>query len=163
MSVLNLSSEPEQEKIIADNDDLLRRAKSGANWFYWIAGLSLINSIIFLFGGNLSFIAGLGITQMLDAVVDQISGSEGFSAVKIITFAVDAILAGVFILCGMWANKLEIWAFVVGMVLYILDTILLLAIGAYLPVAFHAFALFMIFRGFSAARQIKISQNLPIS
>ena len=104
MSVLNLSSETEQEKIIADNDDLLRRAKSGANWFYWIAGLSLINSIVFLFGGNLSFIAGLGITQMLNAVVDQISGSEGFSAVKIITFAVNAILAGIFILCELWAN-----------------------------------------------------------
>ena len=162
MSILNLSSEPEQEKIIADNDDLLKRAKSGANWFYWIAGLSLINSIIFLFGGNLSFIAGLGITQLLDAVVDQISGSESFSAVKIITFAVDAILAGIFILCGMWANKLEIWAFAVGMVLYILDTVLLLAIGAYLPVAFHAFALFMIFRGFSAARRMKISQSSPI-
>lgn len=163
MSVLNLSPEPEQEKIPADNNDLLNRTKSGANWFYWIAGLSLVNSIIFLFGGNLSFIAGLGITQLLDAVVDQFSHSESFSAVKIITFAVDFIIAGIFVLCGLWANKLEIWAFVVGMILYVLDTILLLIIGAYLPVAFHGFALFMIFRGFSAARQIKSSQNTPIS
>lgn len=162
MSVLNLSSEPEQEKISADNYELLRRTKSGANWFYWIAGLSLINSIIFLFGGNLSFIAGLGITQLLDAVVDQLTLSESFSAIKIITFAVDLIIAGVFVLCGLWANKLEIWAFVVGMILYILDTILLLMLGAYLPVAFHGFALFMIFRGFSAARQIKAGQNSPI-
>ncbi len=160
MSVLNLSSEPEQEKIIADNDDLAKRTKSGANWFYWIAGLSLVNSIIFLFGGNVSFIAGLGITQLLDAVVDQISAGEGFTAVKVITFVVDAILAGILVLCGLWANKLEIWAFVVGMVLYILDTILLLLLGAYLPVAFHAFALFMIFRGFSAARQLKASQTI---
>ncbi len=163
MGILDLSSTPEQEKIVADDYELLRRTKSGANWFYWIAGLSLVNSIIYLFGGNLSFIAGLGITQLLDAVVDQLTRSEGFSAVKIITFVVDLIIAGIFVLCGLWANKLEIWAFVVGMVLYVLDTVLLLAIGAYLPVAFHAFALFMIFRGLSAARQIKTSQNLPIS
>ena len=160
MSVLNLSSEPAPEKIAADNYELLRRTKSGANWFYWIAGLSLVNSMIFLFGGNVRFIAGLGITQLLDAVVDQISAGEGFTAVKVITFAVDVIIAGIFVLCGLWANKLEIWAFVVGMVLYILDTILLLLLGAYLPAAFHAFALLMIFKGFSAARQLKASRTV---
>ena len=162
MSVLNLSPEPEQEKIAADNYDLLRRTKSGANWFYWIAALSLVNSIIFLFGGNVSFIAGLGITQLLDAVVDQLTRNDNFSAVKIITFAVDFIIAGIFVSCGLWSNKLEIWAFVVGMVLYVLDTVLLLLLGAYLPFAFHLFALFMIFRGFSAARQLKAVQNLPV-
>ena len=36
--------------------------KSGASWFYWIAGLSLINSIAAVSGGSWRFILGLGIT-----------------------------------------------------------------------------------------------------
>ena len=158
--MLNLSSEPDQEKIFADNYELTAQTKRGANWFYWIAGLSLINSLIFLFGGNLSFVAGLGITQLIDAIVDQITKNGDLSVIKIIAFALDLIIAMIFVLCGLWANKFKVWAFIIGMVFYLLDGIFLLVIGAFLPAAFHAFALFMIFRGLSAARQLNASRNL---
>ncbi len=162
MSTLNLSSEPEQEKIIANDYELKSRVKSGANWFYWIAGLSLINSLIFLFGGNWSFFAGLGITQLIDAIVDQFAGGGGnFSFVKIAAFALDIVIAAVFILCGLWSNKFQIWAFVTGMVLYLLDGLLILLLGAYLPAAFHVFALYMIYKGLSAARQVNAGAEIP--
>ena len=163
MSELNLSSEENDQKSNeyrqAEIDyALTAQAKSGANWFYWIAGLSLINSVIFLFGGNWSFFAGLGITQIIDAIVAQGAEIGDVSSIKIIAFVIDAIIAGIFILCGLWANKLQTWAFVAGMILYLLDGILVLILGAYLPAAFHAFALYMIFKGLSAARQIKATQ-----
>jgi hypothetical protein len=158
MSVLNLSPETEQEKIVTDNNELASQAKSGASWFYWLAGLSIVNSLIFLFGGNWSFFAGLGVTQIVDAIVFQINESEGVSVVKIIGFVINLFIGGIFLLCGLWANKLQIWAFVAGMILYLLDGLLLLLIGAYLPAAFHAFVLFMIFRGLSAAWQIKANR-----
>src|SRR5512138_3090367 len=44
------------------------RIKSGAAWFYWIAGLSLINSVAALSGSKWGFILGLGITQVFDAI-----------------------------------------------------------------------------------------------
>ncbi|MEP6901392.1 MAG: hypothetical protein ABJA66_06550 [Actinomycetota bacterium] len=163
MGILNLSPEPDREKILADNYELAAQTKRGASWFYWIAGLSLINSLIFLFGGNWSFFAGLGITQVIDEIVDQISRSGDFSVIKIIAFIIDLMIAAVFLLCGLWANKFKTWAFIVGMVLYFLDGVFLLVIGAYLPAAFHAFALFMIFRGLSAARQINASRNSAVS
>ena len=47
---------------------LAQRVKSSANWFYWIAGLSVVNSIVVHTGSSWSFIAGLGITQLIDAV-----------------------------------------------------------------------------------------------
>src|SRR5215213_2585545 len=150
MSVLNLSPEPEQEKIAADNHELASQARGGASWFYWIAGLSVVNSLIFLFGGNWSFFAGLGVTQIIDAIVFQLNQSESVSVIKIIGFVINLVIAGIFFVCGLWANKLQIWAFVGGMILYLLDGLLLLLIGAYLPAAFHAFVLFMIFRGLSA-------------
>jgi|SRR5215204_1417633 len=155
MSTLNLTPEPEQERIVTDKYELISQAQSGANWFYWIAGLSVVNSLIFLFGGNWSFFAGLGVTQIVDAVVFQLTPGEGVSIIKIIGFVFNLIVAGIFFLCGLWANKLQTWAFIVGMILYLLDGLLLLFIGAYLPAAFHAFALFMIFRGLSAAWKAK--------
>ncbi len=163
MSELNLSSEENEQKSneyrqAAIDYELVAQAKGGANWFYWIAGLSLVNSLIFLFGGNWSFFAGLGITQIVDAVVAQGSEIGGVSLIKIIAFIIDVIIAGIFVLCGLWANKFKTWAFVAGMIFYLLDGILVLILGAYLPAAFHAFALFMIFRGLSAARQINATQ-----
>src|SRR5438477_10996020 len=44
-------------------------ARSGANWFYWIAALSLLNSIIFFTGSNFSFFVGLGLTPLIDALL----------------------------------------------------------------------------------------------
>jgi len=158
MSTLNLTPEPEQEKINASDYELLSHAKGGASWFYWIAGLSLVNSLIFFFGGNWSFFAGLGVTQLVDAIVFQITQSDSLSVVKIIGFVFDLVVAGIFLLLGLWANKLQTWAFIVGMVLYLLDGLLLLLLGAYFPAAFHAFALYMIFRGFNAARQINANR-----
>src|SRR5207245_2159091 len=64
------------------NDLMLRRVhaeqvvKSGANWFVWIAGLSVVNSIVGMSGGHLHFIFGLGITQIVDALAHQ-AGSAG--------------------------------------------------------------------------------------
>jgi hypothetical protein len=51
---------------------LEQRVKSGANWFYWIAALSVINSLAALSGSTWSFAIGLGFTGVLDALV----GSE---------------------------------------------------------------------------------------
>ena len=162
MGTLNILPEPEQERILADDYELVSRVKRGANWFYWIAGLSLVNSLIFLFGGNWSFFAGLGITQLVDGIVDQITRSGDFSFIKIIAFVLDLIIAAVFVMCGLWSNKFQVWAFVTGMVLYLLDGLLILVLGAYLPAAFHIFALYMIFRGLSAARQINAGRNSVI-
>ena len=42
----------ENSKAIEEKLKTERRFKSGANWFFWIAGLSIINSIILLAGGK---------------------------------------------------------------------------------------------------------------
>jgi len=42
--------------------------KSGANWFYWVAGLSLINTIMIFAGAKWGFAIGLAITQIIDVV-----------------------------------------------------------------------------------------------
>ena len=126
----------------------LARVLTGANWFFWIAGLSVINSIIAHSGSQWSFIVGLGITQVADAIF---AGSGGVSTVVAILF--DATALTIFVVLGYLSRLLKLWAFAIGMVLYALDGLLFLLVGDYLSIAFHAYALFGMFLGFNVLRK----------
>ena len=124
--------------------------KSGASWFYWIAGLSLINSISAASGSSWRFIVGLGITQIFDEFGNQM-GSAG----RWVALVLDLLAAGVFILFGVFAHKAHSWAFIVGMILFALDGLIFLLASDWIGVAFHAFVLYCLFRGFQACRALR--------
>ncbi len=123
--------------------------KSSANWFFWIAGLSLVNSVIHLSGSNMSFVIGLGTAQIIDVVARQM-GSAG----QVFGFGLAVAIAGVFIGFGALCRGRHAFAFYVGGVLYALDGLLFLIVKDWLSLAFHAFALVMIARGPSALRKL---------
>jgi hypothetical protein len=125
------------------------RLKSGASWFYWIAGLSLINSFTALTGQSWRFFFGLGIVDIINGLSAEF-GSSG----KMIALLLDLAAAGAFILFGVFANKRHLWAFIVGMVLFAFDGLLFLIAQDWLGVGFHAFALYCLFRGAQACRQL---------
>jgi hypothetical protein len=127
----------------------LARLRSGASWYYWIAALSLINSIAALSGSSWGFIVGLGITQVVDAF------GEGFGAGgKVVALALNLVVAGIFVLFGVFAHKRHAWAFIVGMVLFGLDGVIFVLVQDWLGVGFHVFVLFMLFRGMQAGRSL---------
>lgn len=128
-----------QKKLYLDN-----RIRNGANWFFWIAGLSLINTIVFLFGGSFTFVIGLGATQIIDGFMSALSIQlgTGWSIVRLIGFIVDAIVAGIFIVFGFLGRKRFRVAIIIGMIVYALDGVILLLFKDFLGTAFHAFALF---------------------
>jgi len=126
------------------------RARAGAKWFYWIAGLSMINSIVVLTGGNLHFVVGLGITSVVDALAKRVGSAGG-----VLDIIINGCMAGVFALFGVFALKMQKWAFVVGMAFYAMDGLLLLGARDILGVAFHAYVLFALYRGFTAAKQLQ--------
>ena len=142
-----------------ENEVLAGQVRSGANWFYWIAGLSAINSVIYVFGSPVSFLAGLGFTQLAEQLVD-IGIENGLpSALKIVAIVLNFVIVGVFALFGYYANKRFAAAFIIGIVLYLLDGLLLLLLGVFLSAGFHAFALFFIIRGFLACRTLNSQQK----
>lgn len=147
-------NEPAKNEPAAEDFALRHQLKSGANWFYWIAGLSLVNSAISLFDGNWNFAAGLGITQIFDGIarfgVEEGSGNW----IKLVFFSLDLVVAGMFILLGVFANRRQSWAFIVGMTLYVLDGVILIFAGDFFGIIIHAVALYFLFRGFMAARQM---------
>lgn len=134
-----------------------QQMKSGANWFYWIAGLSVINSVIALAGGGWYFILGLGLTQIVDGIA--LSGFEDPSEVTFgvlfMAFIFDLIIAGIFVAFGYLANKEQKWAFITGMVVYALDGLIFIMVMDFLSIGFHVFALYAIYRGFAGLQQME--------
>ena len=133
--------------------ELAQRYKSGANWFYWIAGLTIITSLIAFFGGGIRFLISLGLTQFIDGVAAGVATELG-SAVQVVGLFLDVIVTGVFVLLGYLANKKMLWAYVAGMVIFLLDGLLSLAFQDLISVIAHAVVLFWLFRGYQAGREL---------
>jgi hypothetical protein len=130
--------------------------KAGASWFLWIAGLSIVNSLVGMSGGGLHFIVGLGITQVVDAMARGV-GSSGV----VLDLIINGFVAGVFLLFWNFAKKGQSWAFMVGMGIYALDALLLLSFKDIFSVAFHAYALFRIYHGLKAVPVLeKLEQSM---
>jgi len=126
---------------------LERQRRNGGQWFYWIAGLSLVNAAIGLAGGEWRFILGLGMTQIVQELAQ--TGSAGMKA-GLVGLAVVAVFA----ILGRRAVLGQGWAFVLGMTLYALDGGIFLLIRDWAGAGFHAFALLMITRGYVASRRL---------
>src|SRR6266516_3067348 len=52
---------------------LEKQLKGGGSWFYWIAGLTLVNAVMALSGSGTRFILGLGLTQIFDKLAQRMS------------------------------------------------------------------------------------------
>ena len=48
--------------------------RDGANWFYWIAGLSLVNALLGALGTNWGFALGLAVAGVFGAIGKNIGG-----------------------------------------------------------------------------------------
>jgi len=127
---------------------LERQRRNGALWFYWIAGLSLVNTVAALVGQSWRFILGLGITQLADSLAAR--SGHGHAVVA----TVDAVVIGGFALLGRHAQRGQVWAFLAGGIFYALDGLLFLVERDWIAVGFHVFVLVMIARGFDAARRL---------
>ncbi len=142
--------------------DLEQRSKSGARWFFWIAGLSIITSVVSLFGGGFAFFLSLGATQVIDGLAKGLSQELG-DATRIVGLTLDILVAGVFVLIGWFALKRHLWSFVAGMILFMLDALLLLAFQIWISFVFHLLVLFWIFKGYQAARQLsKLEREMQL-
>jgi hypothetical protein len=134
-----------------------RRHHSGSGWFYWIAGLSIVTSIIGFMGGSLSFMAGLGVTQIADAIALGASqnGSALSSLLKATAVGFDVVVALIFVFFGYMSRKHLVWAYWMGLCFYVLDALILLAFQSWLSAAFHAYAIYCIWNGLQACRTLK--------
>jgi hypothetical protein len=134
------------------------QGRKGANWFYWVAGLSLVNSAVILGGGSIFFVIGLGVTLMADSLAAAISQHhpEAVWIVKGVALAFDVFVAAVLIGFGWLSARRYLALFGVGMALYLVDGLIFLLFQDWLSVAFHGYALFWMWSGFQAFRKLRV-------
>ena len=125
---------------------------SGARWFNWVAGLSLVNSLLFIFGEKWHFCIGLAFTDVVNAVLIELSG--GSVIAKVVAFVIDALFAGVFAGLGWLALRRQHWAYIVGLVLLCIDGALCALCQDWMSTAFHGWAAFAIYNGLRASMSL---------
>jgi hypothetical protein len=131
-----------QTALIAQKLRVEQALKGSSSWFIVIAGLSLVNSVLFMSGAKIHFIFGLGFTQIVDALAHNV-GETGV----VLDLIINGVIAAVFALFWNFARKGEKWAWVAGMGLYVLDGLILLLFKDFLSVAFHGWALYRMSMG----------------
>jgi hypothetical protein len=138
----------------ASVEELARRLpgfQSGARWFWWIAGLSAVNVACDLAHANVNFVLGLAFTLI----------AHGMFAANIgAALVVDALFIGGFWFIGMQAQKGRAWAFALGAVVYVIDGLIYLKYQDWMPVAFHALALFYIGKAFMSLQEARKATGL---
>lgn len=125
--------------------ELETQCRRGAQWFYWVAALSLVNLVIGLTGQDWRFILSLGATQLLQEIAMEAGAVAYLPALAVIAF---------FGMLGQRAVAGKVWAFLTGMIIYGVDSLIFLLIPDWIGVGFHVLAIFMMARGFVAARRL---------
>lgn len=137
---------PEHVQAAATTAALDQRVRSGASWFYWIGALSLVNSFLIMAKQTWGFAIGLGITREID---------YRLSNTPLVAFGLDLVATGLMAFFGHFAIKRHAWAFVIGLVLLVMDAALTIRQEAWISVAFHGWAIVSILMAFKASRELE--------
>ena len=153
--------DPAQVALIQKKLSLENRFRSGVGWFNWIAGLSILNSVIFYFGASITFVTGLGITQFVDGFIAALIEDLGsaYNYVRVIGFVINLLFAGVFIILGVLGRKRKRWPIILGLVVYTLDMILLLFFKDWFGMIFHALALIGIWGALKVMKELETLES----
>ena len=150
-------SDPYKWYDVSSREALERTARVGSRWFYWIAGLSLVNTLLYYGGAPIRLAMGLGLTQLIDGIVGTI-----FPQLYYLSLAIDVIIAAAFIGFGYLSGRGEISTFVVGLIVYCFDGLLYLGLmilghtpSGIVAIIWHGIAVYFLWKGLQAARELK--------
>jgi len=126
------------------------KLQSSANWFYWIAILAAIHGCAMAFQiGDVSFI-GLGVTRVIDPGVRAFLtglGAQSLLSLSVLSLTGTLLFSGLFILCGYLGVRRNLWAYLFGILLYLADALVCILVKDFIPLIFHAGALFALLPG----------------
>ena len=129
--------------------------RSGANWFFWIAVLSAINSFVVWYFEIKNSLFALGVTQWVDGTAGGFNNVGTGIPLTTQALIIDLLIAAAFAVFGYFARKGSDLAFVIGIFLYVVDALLVLGLKDFFGFGFHLIPLFYIFRGLLASRHLR--------
>jgi hypothetical protein len=131
-------------------------ARKGANWLFWIAGLSVINSVISVINvnGMPNYVLGLATGNLVGGMAIGIAQTLGVAdwgvGVRLIFQSFNVLFAGLFAMMGILAAKQYRWVIIVGLALYASDAMTYMVYGDLLSIAIHGVALWGLWQGTQA-------------
>ena len=149
MTDSTLAATPRTPANIAELAQTIPGFIRGARWFWWIAGFSAINVAMILSHSSVNFVIGLAFTLLAHANLEPT-----------LALAVDALLVGGFFFVGLKAQQGQVWAFAVGVAVYLCDALVYVKYADWMPVAIHAVALYYIGTAFLSLQAAKKSAGL---
>lgn len=137
---------------IVEMMQLEKQHRDGANWFYWIAGLSLLSSILIIVGSSFISALTLGTTQMLTIFGIMIP------ELAVVSGLVCFVILGIAVLLGYLSRKGHRWAYMIGIIFFVLDTLVLIFLfdsPDIIGTLFHCLILYYMIRGYIALDKLK--------
>lgn len=122
---------------------------NAGRWLYWVAGLSVVNFVLILSGSSWGFALSMGFT---DAAAYIASESDGI--VKTVIMGIGGVVILGIVGLGWQACEGKMWAFIAGIAILLLDTLLLLpgGVDSLFSIGFHAYAIWCLYTGIRALK-----------
>jgi hypothetical protein len=128
-----------------------KQVQNAARWFYWIAGLTVVNVVLAFFGSTVTLL--LGMTTPLIAAYVAIRAASSLFIVLAVAFVAFVVVG--FALLGWMAERGHAWAFFVGAAIYAADTVWSVVYQDWMSALWHGAALLAIVMGVLAVRRLK--------
>jgi hypothetical protein len=124
----------------------LALVRAPAHWFFWIAGLVVLDAAFTAMVSHPHPFTRFGIITMIENLARS---PESIGRIHLV---LNGWLAAGLILVGYCAAEGHKWAFAVGLTAFFIDGALLVAAGDYLGAAFHLPVLYGVYLGLAALR-----------
>jgi hypothetical protein len=162
--VQNVYGAPIVENSIAiERMSLERKQNNGRSSLLWIAGLSLVNMVLTLLNAPISFVFSLSLPSIFVGIGQELVAEYNSYTVLIVGVVLSLILIGAFFLLYVLSKK-YFWPIVVALVLFSIDSLLLLGlilldfsaiVSILIDVAFHVWALISIISLLNSTLKLK--------
>ncbi len=134
----------------------------GTNVLMQIGIFSVVNTLISIVYPSVTFVIGLGISMIFDAFGIAFR-SAGYDALTVnaIVVGLSVAFSSIFYMLGKKANEGSRGAIKLALVLYVLDTLLILWMQDFIALAFHGYFLYQIYQGLKAYDGLAVVTQKP--
>lgn len=130
---------------------LEQNARNGSNYFFWIAFFSIFNKVMDMLSAKRRFVFGLGAPQTIERSLAVPNPA--------LIWGIIIVLAGIFVLFGIFARRGNIPIYMIGILFYLVDMALSILSGDLVGAVVHVVFTVLLVMGLIATRKLKGLQS----
>ena len=149
-----------EKKVDIEARDALRLGAPA--WFLWIAIFSIVNITAFAFGQHVNFLLGLGINFAVLGAFGA-AGEELGRNLMLYAYVLAYLFSALFIWFWYKSKRGSRAVYFTGMIIYVIDTLLLVVARDWWSVGVHLFALLFLHFGYMALVEYKKAEKQELN